>query len=263
VERCRSENQRLSDERERKAKEARITTRAASAIRAAATAEELRAGADDEERAGDHTGAFLDRRIAGREEERAVQLATVPGELLAGIGGEVAAKIPNPLDGLAQCFTNTLDNPSSTGAAASFARMEQALQFGDATLAQALDASETLGASNSLEKMMAHQLAVLHHVTMKLTHDGLDHLRKGKAAPYIDQMQANNAEGCRLLGAAFRSSAAYQGGLATLARIRQGGKQSVTVTHQHVQVNDGGQAVVAGSVGAGGGGSTPGEGDGK
>jgi len=38
----------------------------------------------------------------------------------------------------------------------------------------------------------------------------------------------------------------FQQGLLTLQRLRTGGQQVVTV--QHVQVNEGGQAVVAGSV---------------
>jgi hypothetical protein len=33
----------------------------------------------------------------------------------------------------------------------------------------ALDASDTIGANNSLEKMMVHQMAVLHRQIMKLT----------------------------------------------------------------------------------------------
>ena len=39
---------------------------------------------------------------------------------------------------------------------------------------------------------------------------------------------------------------AFQQGLLTLQRLRTGGQQVVTV--QHVQVNEGGQAVVAGKV---------------
>ena len=48
----------------------------------------------------------------------------------------------------------------------------------------------------------------------------------------------------RLAGAASRLMMAYQQGLVTLDRLRAGGKQTIIV--QHVQVNEGGQAVVAG-----------------
>jgi hypothetical protein len=53
----------------------------------------------------------------------------------------------------------------------------------------------------------------------------------------------------RLAGAASRLMTTYQQGLLTLRQLRQGGKQSVTVTHivQQVNVEDGGQAVVAGN----------------
>jgi hypothetical protein len=43
---------------------------------------------------------------------------------------------------------------------------------------------------------------------------------------------------------------AYQEGLLTLGRMRTGGRQVVTV--QHVQVSEGGQAIVAGAVNSGG-----------
>ena len=72
---------------------------------------------------------------------------------------------------------------------------------------------------------------------------------------YDSVMMQNNAvrtdEGAnlrvtRLAGAASRLMVAYQQGLVTLDRLRAGGKQTIIV--QHVQVNDGGQAVVAGKV---------------
>ena len=51
-------------------------------------------------------------------------------------------------------------------------------------------------------------------------------------------------EGNRILGTAIRLMGAYQNGHATLARIRQGGRQVVVHQYQNVQVNEGGQAVV-------------------
>ena len=53
---------------------------------------------------------------------------------------------------------------------------------------------------------------------------------------------------------AARLMDAYQRGLLTLDRLRNGGRQMVTV--QHVNVSAGGQAVVAGTVG----GRNPGDG---
>ena len=54
---------------------------------------------------------------------------------------------------------------------------------------------------------------------------------------------------------------AYQTGHATIVKLRQGGRQEVKVIHQHVQVSDGGQAVVAGEMATRG--ALPGEGNGS
>ena len=57
-------------------------------------------------------------------------------------------------------------------------------------------------------------------------------------------------------GAMTRLTMAYQSGMMTLQRVRSAGRQTVVVKHtvQHVHVNQGGQAVVAGKVSKGGGG---------
>jgi acyl-CoA thioesterase FadM len=53
-----------------------------------------------------------------------------------------------------------------------------------------------------------------------------------------------SVEAARLTNAAARMMRVYQEAFLTLQKIRTGGKQTVVV--QHVQVSDGGQAVVAG-----------------
>ena len=73
----------------------------------------------------------------------------VPGALIRGIGGEVAAADPDPLDGLAGAFTDTLERPNRTSTAASRWRMELAAKIGTGTLARAVVAAGTLGATNS------------------------------------------------------------------------------------------------------------------
>src|SRR5262249_10517578 len=59
-------------------------------------------------------------------------------------------------------------------------------------------------------------------------------------------------ETCRLANTAARLMATFQEGVQTLAKLRTGGKQVVVVQHQHVYVNAGGQAVVAGDLTTGG-----------
>jgi hypothetical protein len=110
--------------------------------------------------------------------------------------------------------------------------MMLALNLGDDCLAPALDAAETVGAKNSLERMAAHQLAALHIQAMRSLSTGNILLDRNIYNP------ANTVEGSRMLNTAARLIKVYQEGLATLAKIRSGGRQVVTV--QHVTVNDGG-----------------------
>ena len=144
---------------------------------------------------------------------------------------------------------NTVADPDYVTASASRERLELASEAG--SLSFALDAAETIQARDSLEKMLVHQMAVLHRGMMRAAirmneeisrlNEQLYHLDEGKR-------EAANVRACRLAGAISRLSATYQQGLLTLQRKRTGGNQQVTVKHIHQQVNvtEGGQAVVAG-----------------
>ena len=119
----------------------------------------------------------------------------------------------------------------------------------------ALDAADSIDAKNSLEKMMAHQMATVHRAMMKMSalFDDMQHI-----SPSLMSYTAKNVERCRLAGAIAKLATAYQTGFIALNRARSGGRQQVTVRHtvQHVQVNEGGQAVVAGKIGGKAGGAT-------
>jgi hypothetical protein len=123
---------------------------------------------------------------------------------------------------------NTLEKPNMISVTAAEERMESALKAG--VLEAALDAAVSAGASNSIEKMLAHQMAASHKLAMKLVTQINDEM-----AP---------ADAGRLTNAAARMMLAFQSGVLTLHKIRTGGKQVVVV--QHVDVSSGGQAVVAG-----------------
>jgi hypothetical protein len=104
----------------------------------------------------------------------------------------------------------------------------------------AIDAGITMGAKNSLEKMLAHQLAVLHKGSMRLMQQ-------------VENLgSSNNVERMRTIGTATRMMATFQSGLEVHHRMKTGNRQTVVVKHVHhvqnVQVNEGGQAVVAGKV---------------
>ena len=128
---------------------------------------------------------------------------------------------------------NTLEKPNMISVKASEERMEAALKAG--VLEIAVDAAVSARASNSIEKMLAHQMAASHKLAMTLV------------TQINDQMAA--ADAGRLTNAAARMMLAFQSGVLTLHKIRTGGKQVVVV--QHVDVSSGGQAVVAGSMNAG------------
>jgi hypothetical protein len=142
---------------------------------------------------------------------------------------------------------DTIKNPDYVTVDASRARLELASHAG--VLELALDASDTIDSKNSLEKMMAHQMALLHRQIMTLG-GRLDDIAL-PSFPAREDFQQRNVEICRVANAIARMTAAFQSGLLALHRARSGGHQIVTV--QHVHVGDGGQAVVAGKLGAGGG----------
>jgi hypothetical protein len=79
-----------------------------------------------------------------------------PAEI--GTGGELVPSVPELRD--------TVTNPDYVAVDASRDRLALAHLAG--VLELALDASDTIAPKNSLEKMLAHQLAVLHRQMMKL-----------------------------------------------------------------------------------------------
>ncbi len=107
-----------------------------------------------------------------------------------------------------------------------------------------VDTADTIQAANSAELMLAHQLAAAHAGAMKLMGQMTNMMMMQNKAVRTDD--GANLRITRLAGAASRLMQAYQQGLVTLDRLRTGNKQNIIV--QHVQVNDGGQAVVAGKV---------------
>lgn len=172
----------------------------------------------------------LDRMDAERMEATADAVLTLPEFLERGTGGEL---IPPP------CLDHpgleyALNRPDAVAMDASLERLGLAESSGVFNLA--LDAAETIKAKDATEQMLAHQMAAAHKAALDLL---------AKSA-----QQRDTVEQARLANTAVRLMSAYQGAMTTLQRVRTGGKQTVTV--QHVQVSDGGQAVIAGAVNTGG-----------
>jgi putative component of toxin-antitoxin plasmid stabilization module len=164
-----------------------------------------------------------------------------------GAGGELVPAADIVASG-ALALKNTVDHPDYVSADASRARLEMANQAG--VLETALDAADTIGAQNSMEKMLAHQLAAMHQATMRLARqmnrrlDRLEYMNLGDA-----EADRTTVEACRLANTMGRMAAGYQQGLVALQRLRTGGTQRVLV--QHVTVEGGGKAVVAGEISGG------------
>jgi hypothetical protein len=198
-----------------------------------------------------YSGAADDLRLADEwlAQARTKQLPSTRTEI--GAGGELIDR-ENRCDPI----VDTVAHPDYVTAEASRDRLGLANEAGSLSLA--LDAADTIQAQDGLEKMLVHQMAVLHYGMMRATArmnkelDAAGGTAIDAAGDKRDltagEREAANVRACRLAGAISRVSATYQQGLLTLQRKRTGGNQQVTVKHIHQQVNvtEGGQAVVAG-----------------
>ena len=167
----------------------------------------------------------MEENIASRDAENALK---APDNLVAAAGEAIRPEFR--LDFLVDRLQQ---EPDMICVMASEHRLDLAACVAPRVAESAIDAAQTAQAANSLEKMVCHQMAVGHCLAMKLMSRSLN-----------DQLPS--VEQARLSNAAARMMQVYQEGLLTIHRIRCGGRQTVVV--QHVQVSDGGQAVVAGNV---------------
>jgi hypothetical protein len=184
------------------------------------------ASALTEERLGKPSAKLHAAKAREHEEELATILA-VAHPPAVGAGGEV-------IEGHSY-LRQTLTEPTALNLEASCQRVKLVNEAG--IFEAAVDAAESIGARTSMEQMLAHQMALCHDTAFDL-------MRKAKTLPGCETV-----EQARLVNAAVRLMTTFQDGLTTLQRIRTGGRQVVTV--QHVQVKDGGQAVIAGTVSQG------------
>jgi len=168
----------------------------------------------------------MDEVLSNREAE---DLLKVPDNLIRSCGEAVTPEFR--LDFLVDRLQN---EPTMINVIASERRLDLAACVWSGTAEMAVDAAESFQAANSLEKMLCHQLAAAHVAAMRLIMSSL----KSAPLPLVEMARLSNASA--------RMMQVYQEGLLTLQKIRTGGKQTVVV--QHVQVSDGGQAVIAGRI---------------
>lgn len=138
-----------------------------------------------------------------------------------GAGGEVI-----PEHDLA--LRDTLAAPDAAALDASVHRLDLVTSLGTDVAAMALDTAQTVGASNSLEKMYCHQLAVLHNSSMQMV---------SKATLESDPVIA-----MRMMNLGIRAAEVFQRGAVNLKRLRGGSQQVMRIEHVHIA--PGAQAIV-------------------
>jgi len=142
---------------------------------------------------------------------------------------------------------NTLKDSDQTAIDASLARTDLLLSGSMDIVALAVDTAESIGAQNSVEKMLAHQLAQAHHAAFLLADKaGLIAQHLGSELGWQGQQKAS-IETTRLMNASAKMMTTFQSGVQTLQKLRTGNQQKIIV--QHIQVSEGGQAAVVGNMG--------------
>lgn len=198
----------------------------------------------------DRTGGRFEIAEAESMEKLAAEFLDVGSHVTGpheiGNGGELVVRTQEAMGSIPGVIDTLRDSPGMLSASASRDRLELT---GNA-LTLAVDAAESIKPKNSLEKMLAHQLAASHRLAMQMVEQSSRLVNHHEALGPINQ--AKSVEAARLANAAARMMGAFQDGLMALEKIRRGGKQTVKVIHQHVAVGPGGQAVVTGSMKAGG-----------
>ena len=151
---------------------------------------------------------------------QSVALITPPRPLQASLAGEVIPTIDQGLPGLELA----LREPDLLDVEVTIQRTQLADRAG--VFEMAIEASESVRAKNSIQRMQAHQLALAHKYAMDLMADA-----SKQRDPIIK---------VKLINCSARLMDAYSKGALALQRLQQGVNQIVQV--QHVQVN--GQAVI-------------------
>jgi len=181
--------------------------------------------------------------------ERMARSTDLPAERFQpGAGGEIIDQEAEPVGtGHGRWMTNTLQSPDYVAAGASRDRCELAERAG--TLGLALDTADTINARDSLERMLAHQLATIHHAVMRTAERLSEEIEWSTGVLDVAKREAHSVRASRYAGAMARLAVTFQQGVMVLERKRSGGVQRVQVqyTDQRVNVAEGGQAVIAGS----------------
>jgi hypothetical protein len=223
-------------------------TKVSKALHDRAEAQSLRAAAAgiDASSTPDPLAARFMRDDAAILEAEAAEALALDTKSPVGAGGELAPR-GDQIKGGGGNFIDMVERPDAVTAAASMDRLKLADEVHCVPLA--VDAAETIQAKNSIEKMLAHQLAAAHKLAMALAGQARKHTEQVGDSTYSSDLQYIEYA-AKMANASARMMDAFQKGTLALHKLRTGGKQVVTV--QHVNVSDGGQAVVTGGIRSGG-----------
>ena len=172
----------------------------------------------------DPVKAHFETSVASSMLLESLELIKPQTPLKAGSGGEIIPPYALGLSGLELA----LKEPDLLDAEVTIKRTELADKAG--VFEMAIEASESVKAKNSIQRMQAHQLALAHKYAMDLMADA--------------SKQKNPIYKVKLMNCSARLMEVYSKGAIALQRLQSGASQVVQV--QHVQVN--GQAVI-GNVG--------------
>jgi hypothetical protein len=166
----------------------------------------------------------------------------VTGPVRPGNGGELVVPTKEAWASIPGGLCTVQESPDMLSASASRDRLELT---GNA-LTMAVDAAASIQAKNSLERMLAHEMASAHRLGMLFVEQAASLLERARPQHAFGPInQQHSVEAARMANAAARMMGAFQDGMLALDRVRRGGKQTGRVVHQHVAVGPGGQAVVA------------------
>ncbi len=158
---------------------------------------------------------------AAAAKQMSISLSEHVPRVCIGAGGEV-------VDQSKSLMVNTLQSPTLTAIDASNHRTDLITAIGGSVAAMALDVAETVQASNSLEKMLAHQMAAIHEAGMR--------------AMQRANITQDATHATKLINASTRCFDTFQRAAVTLDRLR--GKQEQRILVQHVNVGQGAQAMI-------------------
>ena len=192
---------------------------------------------------------YIDRKFAVMLEDEATAILSIEEPPITSLG-EVTRPHIADLPGR-YWIKNTLPDGGMITEEASISRTDLLMQSNLDISALAVDAAHSIQADNSLEKMLAHQMALAHEMVLKIGNAAMGEVQKLQHPTTFGSGLRPGAatELQRLTNSVARLMSAYQQGMLTMQRLRTGGTQTVTV--QHVNVGSGGQAVI-GNVQTGG-----------